>query len=148
MREERIERDPKAFVAYINNVDVGQPLWRAEPRDKSVSLVLCISYILLVCSCLLSSRTIRICSRSTCSLCSKACLVCRSSIYILGNLYLVLDLFSILLSAGDLVQVEFLEASEKFTVSVFSRRFRGISQRFRGISQRFRGLTVQLQEKV
>jgi hypothetical protein len=25
VREERIERDPKALVAYLNNVDVGQP---------------------------------------------------------------------------------------------------------------------------
>jgi hypothetical protein len=25
VREERIERDPKALVGYLNNVDVGQP---------------------------------------------------------------------------------------------------------------------------
>jgi hypothetical protein len=25
VREERIERDPKALVTYLNNVDVGQP---------------------------------------------------------------------------------------------------------------------------
>jgi hypothetical protein len=25
VREERIESDPKALVAYLNNVDVGQP---------------------------------------------------------------------------------------------------------------------------
>jgi hypothetical protein len=25
VREEQIERDPKALVAYLNNVDVGQP---------------------------------------------------------------------------------------------------------------------------
>jgi hypothetical protein len=25
VREERIERDPKALAAYLNNVDVGQP---------------------------------------------------------------------------------------------------------------------------
>jgi hypothetical protein len=40
VREERIERDLIALVAYLNNVDVGQPLWRAEPRDKSGVIVL------------------------------------------------------------------------------------------------------------
>jgi hypothetical protein len=25
VREERVERDPKAVVAYLNNVDIGQP---------------------------------------------------------------------------------------------------------------------------
>jgi hypothetical protein len=40
VREERIERDPKALVSYLNNVDVGQPLWRAEPRGKSDVFVL------------------------------------------------------------------------------------------------------------
>jgi hypothetical protein len=36
-RESEIQsrlKDLKASVAYLNNVDVGQPLWRAEPRDK------------------------------------------------------------------------------------------------------------------
>jgi hypothetical protein len=40
VREGRIERDPKDLVAYLNNVDVGQLLWRAEPRDKSGVFVL------------------------------------------------------------------------------------------------------------
>jgi hypothetical protein len=29
--DEWIERDLITFVAYLNNVDVGKPLWRAEP---------------------------------------------------------------------------------------------------------------------
>jgi hypothetical protein len=33
-------RDSKAFMAFLNNVDVSKPLWRAEPRVKSFSPVL------------------------------------------------------------------------------------------------------------
>jgi hypothetical protein len=35
VREEWISRDPKTLVTYLSNVDVDQPLWRAEPRLRN-----------------------------------------------------------------------------------------------------------------
>jgi hypothetical protein len=35
VREQWISRDPKTLVTYLNNVDVKQPLWRAEPRLRN-----------------------------------------------------------------------------------------------------------------
>jgi hypothetical protein len=55
VKEERIERDPKAHVAYLDNMDVGQPLWRAEPRDKSSVSCAFTSYLFLDLPCVISS---------------------------------------------------------------------------------------------
>jgi hypothetical protein len=33
-----------SLCGFLNNVDVGKPLWRAEPRDKSLSRVCSVLY--------------------------------------------------------------------------------------------------------
>jgi hypothetical protein len=48
VREERIERDPKALVAFLNNMDVGQPQWELNHRVHSVSLCPYFFYIYLI----------------------------------------------------------------------------------------------------
>jgi hypothetical protein len=46
VREEQIERDPKALVDYLNNVDVGQPYGELNHGINPVSLC---SYFLYIC---------------------------------------------------------------------------------------------------
>ena len=93
VREERIEIDPKAFVAYLNNVDVGYLC--GELNHGIIPCLLCFLFIyfLLASSRVFASRSIRVCSRSSRFLCSKVivclCLVCHS----LANIFPVLDLY-------------------------------------------------------
>jgi hypothetical protein len=54
VREEWIERYPKAFVAYLNNMDVGQPLCKLNHVINQCLLCFTSIYILLPCSRLLA----------------------------------------------------------------------------------------------
>jgi hypothetical protein len=58
------EEDQVGLGGFLNNVDVGKPLWRAEPRDKSLCHLCCARYLLL----LVFDLNFRVFTRSTCSM--------------------------------------------------------------------------------
>jgi hypothetical protein len=71
-----------SLCGYLNNVDVSKPLWRAEPRDKSLCL-LCFYFIYILLVDLSLYLAYILCFRF--DLLWYACAVCRDFIDTLGN---------------------------------------------------------------
>ena len=51
--------EAQSLCGFLNNIDIGKPWWRAEPRDKSCALflyalnyIICVPLDLLGCTCL------------------------------------------------------------------------------------------------
>jgi hypothetical protein len=55
-----------SLCGFFNNVDVSNPLWRAEPRDESCLVCALFHMLAHLYSCLFLTRSIRVCLRSTC----------------------------------------------------------------------------------